>query len=180
MKKFLLAAVAGLLWASPAPAYIDHFGLYTLRAVIDQSPDVAILRVEKVSREKGVIIFSKVADLKGKFPDGECKQQISEGFRAREPRLILNWAEPGRTAVAFSNGATAQVCAGSFWYEAAARKEAPGWWGLTHVQSILAYAYCGSVEKLKTSVSEMLAGKEVVIPAVAYSGDSNSQRLATF
>ncbi|HVE43172.1 MAG TPA: HEAT repeat domain-containing protein [Planctomycetota bacterium] len=180
MKKSILAVLAILIWASPTPAYIDHFGLYTLRSVIEQSPDIAVLRVEKISREKGVVIFSKVADLKGKYPAGESKHQISEGFRAREPRLILNWAEPGRTVVVFSNGATAQVCAGSYWYEVAARKDAPGWWGLTHVQSILAYAYCGSVEKLKSSVSDMIAGKETVIPAVRYSGDSNTQRLATF
>jgi HEAT repeat protein len=180
MKKGIPAALVFFLWAAPAPAYIDHFGLYTLRFVIEQSPDIAVLRVEKVSREKGVILFSKQADLKGKFPDGECKQQVTEGFRAREPRLILNWAEPGRTAVAFSNGGLVQVCAGHFWYEAAARKEAPGWWTLTHVQSILSYAYCGPVEKLKASVSDMLAQKEVVIPAVRYTGDSNSQRLATF
>jgi HEAT repeat protein len=180
MKKGVLGILAVLLWAEPAPAYIDHFGLYTLRAVIDQSPDIAVVRVEKVSREKGVIIFSKLADLKGKVPAGESKQQISDGFRPREPRLILNWAEPGRTAVVFSNGATAQICVGGFWYEVAARKDAPGWWGLTHVQSILAYAYCGSVEKLKSSVSDMLAGKEVLIPAVRYTGDSHGQRLATF
>jgi HEAT repeat protein len=180
MKKSILAALLILVWAAPAPAYIDHFGLYTLRFVIEQSPDIAVLRVDKISREKGVLVFTKIADLKGKFPDGECRHQISEGFRAREPRLILNWAEPGRTALAFSNGTTVQICVGNFWYEAAARKEAPGWWTLTHVQSILAYAYSGSVEKLRTSVQEMLAGKEVVIPAVLYSGDSNAQRLATF
>jgi HEAT repeat protein len=147
---------------------------------MDQAPDIAVLRVEKVSREKGVILFSKVSDLKGQFPAGECRHELSAGFRPREPRLILNWAEPGRSAVAFSSGSTLQVCVGNFWYEAVARKDAPGWWTLTHVQSILAYAYCGSVEKLRTSVSEMLAGKEIVIPAVRYSGDSHTQRLATF
>src|SRR5436190_2653681 len=139
MKKSILAALAVLLWAAPAPAYIDHFGLYTLRSVIDGSTDIAVLRVEKVNREKAVILFSKVADLKGKSPDGESRHQISEGFRPREPRLILNWAEPGASAVVFSNGTTAQICVGNFWYEAAARRDAPGWWSLTHVQSILAY-----------------------------------------
>ena len=108
------------------------------------------------------------------------RHQISGGFRPREPRLILNWAEPSRIAVAFTNGPMTQVCLGDFWYEAAARKEAPGWGTLTHLQSILSYAYCGSTEKLRTGVAEMLAGKEVVLPAVLYSGDSNTQRLATF
>lgn len=180
MKKLLVAVAALLLWPSPAPAYIDHFGLYTLRFVLENSSEITVLRVEKVSREKGVILFSKVADLKGKSADGECRHQLSAGFRPREPRLILNWAEPGRTAVAFSNGTLSQICVGSFWYEVAVRKDAPGWWTLTHVQSILSYAFSGSAEKLRTSVADILAGKEVVLPAVAYSGDSNTQRLATF
>src|SRR5262245_24384643 len=100
MKKFLLLASAILLlWPRPAPAYIDHFGLYTLRFVLDNSSEVAVLRVDKVSREKGVVLFSKVADLKGNFREAETRHQISAGFRPREPRLILNWAEPGRTAI---------------------------------------------------------------------------------
>jgi HEAT repeat protein len=182
MKNFTLsvALVGTLVWPVPAPAYIDHFGLYTLGFVVRESSDIAVLRVDKVNPEKNVVLFSKVADLKGRYPDGQTKHEIAAGFRPREPRLILSWAEPGRTAVLFSNGTTAQVCVGNFWYEAAARKEAPGWWGLTHVQSILSYAYCGSAEKLQASVTDMLAGKEVVIPAVLYSGDSHAQRLATF
>jgi len=180
MRTFILIAAALLLCPTPAPAYIDHFGLYTLRFVLENSSEITVLRVEKVSREKGVIIFSKVADLKGACKEAESRHQISAGFRPREPRLILNWAEPGRTAIAFSNGTLSQVCVGNFWYEVAVRKDAPGWWTLTHVQSILAYAYSGSVEKLRTSVADVLAQKEAVIPAVAYSGDSATQRLATF
>jgi HEAT repeat protein len=180
MRTFILIAAALLLCPTPAPAYIDHFGLYTLRFVLENSSEITVLRVEKVSREKGVIIFSKVADLKGACKEAESRHQISAGFRPREPRLILNWAEPGRTAIAFSNGTLSQVCVGNFWYEVAVRKDAPGWWTLTHVQSILAYAYSGSVEKLRTSVADILAQKEAVIPAVAYSGDSATQRLATF
>src|SRR5262245_4901982 len=171
MRAFLLAAAALLLWPEPAPAYIDHFGLYTLKFVLENSSEITVLRVEKLSREKGVIVFSKVADLKGRSPEGESRHQISAGFRAREPRLLLNWAEPGRTAVSFSNGTLSQICVGPFWYEVAVRKDAAGWGTLTHVQSILAYAYSGSAEKLRTSVVEILAGKEVVIPAVRYSGD---------
>lgn len=180
MRTSLVLAAALLLCPTPAPAYIDHFGLYTLRFVLENSTEIAVLRVEKVSREKGVILFSKVADLKGTWKETETRHQISAGFRPREPRLILSWAEPGRTVVAFSNGTLSQICVGPFWYEGAVRKDAPGWWTLTHVQSILAYAYSGSVEKLRTSVGEILAGKEAVIPAVRYSGDSNTQRLATF
>jgi len=180
VKKLLLLALAVLAWPHSAPAYIDHFGLYTLRFVIEQSPEITVLRVEKVSREKNVILFSKLADLKGKSRDGDLRHEISDGFRPREPRMILNWAEPGMIAISFSNGATNQICAGTFWYETAVRKDAPAWSTLTHVQSILSYAYCGSPDRLRRSVTDILAGKEVIIPAVLYSGDSNSQRLATF
>jgi hypothetical protein len=157
MRSFLLFAAALLLRPTTAPAYIDHFGLVTLRFVLENSSEITVLRVDKVSREKGVILFSKVADLKGTCKEAESRHQISVGFRPREPRLILNWAEPGRTAVAFSNGTVSQVCVGNFWYEVAVRKDAPGWGTLTHVQSILAYAYSGSAEKLRTSVAEILA-----------------------
>ncbi|MBV8881424.1 MAG: HEAT repeat domain-containing protein, partial [Planctomycetaceae bacterium] len=180
MKKIALASVTVLALCAPAPAYIDHFGLYTLRAVIEQAGEIHVLRVEKVSREKNVIVFSTTAVLKGKPVAGETRHEISGGFRPREPKLILDWAEPGRSAVAFSNGSTAQVCVGPFWYETALRKDNPGWSGLTHLQSILSYAYCGSPGRLQAAVRDILAGKDAVIPAVAYSGDSNTQRLATF
>lgn len=180
MKKFILIFTSVLLWSCAARAYVDHFQLYTLRAVIEQSSEIAVLRVEKVSRSKGVIVLSRVADLKGRFAAGSIHHHIAGGFRPREPQLILNWAEPGRIVVAFSNGKRCQICAGTFWYEVGENDGATGWWSLTHLQSILCYAYYGSAERLRASVAQMLAGKEIIIPVVRYSGDSNSQRLASF
>jgi HEAT repeat protein len=164
----------------PFLPYIDHIGIYTLGFVVKQSPQIAVLRVEKVSHEKRVIILKKVTDLKGAFPQDESKVQVTDGFRSHEPHLILNWADPGRTAVAFSDGTTTQLCLGTLWYEVVSRSDAPGWWTMTHLQSNLSYAYHGSTEKLSRAIPQMLAGKEAVISVVGYAGDSANQRRQLF
>lgn len=177
-----LAALGVLCGAGPATPlpYIDHIAIYTLGFVVNQSPQIAVLRVDKVSRDKRVVVFKKASDLKGKLPQDECKVQVTDGFRSHEPHLFLDWAEPGRMAVAFSDGTTTQLCLGTLWYEVVARPEAPGWWTMTHLQSNLAYAYHGSTAKLARAVPEMLAGKEAVISVVGYSGDSANQRRQLF
>lgn len=183
----LAFAAAGVAPAAADPApptavlpYIDHIAIYTLGFMVNQSAHIALLRVDRVGREKRVIIFRKTADLKGKFPGDECKVQVTDGFRSHEPHLFLGWADPGRSAVAFSDGTTTQLCLGTLWYEVAARPEAPGWWIMTHLQSNLSYAYHGSAPKLARAVAEMLAGKEPVISVVGYAGDSANQRRQLF
>jgi HEAT repeat protein len=160
--------------------YIDHIAIYTLGFVVNQSPQIAVLRVDKVSRDKGVILFKKEADLKGTFPRAEFKVQVTDGFRSHEPHLVLGWADPGRTAIAFSDGTTTQLCLGTLWVEVVARPEAPDWGTMTHLQSNLSYAYHGSTSKLARAVAGMIAGKEVVVPVVGYSGDSANQRRQLF
>jgi HEAT repeat protein len=160
--------------------YIDHIAIYTLGFVVNQSTHIAVLRVDKVSREKKVIVFKKAADLKGRFPQEDCKVQVTDGFRSHEPHLFLGWADPGRIAIAFSDGATTQLCLGTLWYEVVTRPEAPTWWTMTHLQSNLSYAYHGSVPRLAQAVSQMIAGKEAVISVVRYGGDSASQRRQLF
>jgi hypothetical protein len=62
-----LAVLLGLPGAR-AGAYVDHMSGFTLGCVIEHSPTIVVLEVEKVSLEKRVIVFKKVADLKGKHP----------------------------------------------------------------------------------------------------------------
>jgi HEAT repeat protein len=173
-------ALVVLLAASVAFPYIDHIAIYTLGFVVKQSTQIAVLKVDKVARDKRVIIFKKTADLKGVFPGDECKVQVTDGFRSHEPHLVLGWADPGRTAVAFSDGTTTQLCLGTLWVELVARTDAPGWWTMTHLQSNLSYAYHGSTAKLAKAVPEILAGREAVISVVGYSGDSANQRRQLF
>lgn len=182
---FLAAIPGGTAAARPvagAPVfpYIDHIAIYTLGFVVTQSAHIAVLQVDKVSRDKRVLLFRKTADLKGRFPSEECKVQVTDGFRSHEPHLFLGWADPGRTAIAFSDGTTTQICLGTLWYEIVARPEVPGWWTMTHLQSNLSYAYHGSTARLARAVADMIAGKEAVISVVGYSGDSANQRRQLF
>jgi len=160
----LLWVMILLAWpAVPAQAYIDVAP--TLGAVLKDSTGICVLQVDKVSRERKVIIFKKLADLKGTHPGEEVRQQITDGIDPGEAKFVLDWAEPGQIAVLFQNGNTALVCIGRFWYQCAAREQP--WWSMTQGRGELLYCYCGSARKLGDHVKAMLAGKEVVIPGLA-------------
>src|SRR5438105_3264210 len=115
---FAAAVIGGL--ATPAWAYID--AAPTLAQLTNASTNIVVLRVEKVRREKRVIIYRKVADLKGRHPAEQIKHEITDGWHPGEARLILGWAEPGKVAVCFYSGAVAEICIGNYWYECAAQE----------------------------------------------------------
>lgn len=172
MKRILCLVLALGGWATPARAYIDVTP--TLGRLVNDASNVVVLQVEKVSREKRVIIYKKVADLKGQHPGEEVKHQITDGFHPREPASILDWAEPGQVAITFHNGKVAETCIGRYWYECSAIT-AP-WWTMSCGQAQLCFAYCGSVHKLRHHVQAMLAGQEVKITAVRYGADDEYWR----
>src|SRR5688572_6311950 len=109
-----LCAFALALAASSAPrasAYIDVSP--TLGQIIRESRNIALVRVDKANREKRIVIYTKVADLKGYLPDDHpVRHQLTDGHPPREPRHILDWAAPGQTAVVFNYRNTMLVCIG--------------------------------------------------------------------
>src|SRR5262245_26839934 len=130
MRIAILPAVAslGLLaLAGPTHAYVDWAP--TLGKLMKDASNIVVVKVEKVSQEKRVIIYGKVADLKGKSGAAEIKHHIAAGLHPREPATIMDWAEPGQTAILFQNGGSVVVCIGRYWYEGVAQ-EAP-WWSMT-------------------------------------------------
>src|SRR5437763_10269604 len=143
MKRLLCAAGVLCGLARPAWGYIDASP--TLGKVIKDSTNIVVLRVEKVSRGKRIIIYEKVADLKGRHPTDRVKHHITDGWHPGEAKLILDWAEPGKVAVCFHNGRVSETCIGSYWYECSAHQEP--WWRMTGGQARLAYAYFGPAEK---------------------------------
>src|SRR5262249_12404948 len=134
--------------------------------LVKDSTHIYVIEVEKVSKEKRVIIYRKVADLKGKSAP-EIKHAIGEGLHVREPKQILDWAEPGKLAICFQTRKSAQICLGQYWYECVAQPEAP-WFSMTRGLPERSLAYFGSAVRLRGHVAAMLAGKEVVITAVTH------------
>jgi HEAT repeat protein len=167
MRKLFYPLIVLLGLPSPTPAYIDASP--TLGRLLKDSTNIVVLRVEKVSKDKRAIIYTKVADLKGKYAADQFKHQLTDGWHPGESKLILDWAEPGRIAVCFLNGKSALTCIDSYWYGATAR-QAP-WWVMTSGEARLAYAYVGRGEQLREHLKAMLDGQEVIITVVQFSAD---------
>jgi hypothetical protein len=159
----LLLIVCG--FSSPALAYIEG-GTPTLGKLIKDASHIVVLQVDRVNLEKRVILFNKIADLKGKDPQVQVKHQITDGIHPGQPHTILDWAEPGKIAVCFHNDQVALTCIGSSWYECAAG-QAP-WWTMTAGRPECSYSYSGSAGKLRDHVTALLAGRETVITALKY------------
>jgi HEAT repeat protein len=138
----------------------------TLGRVIDQSSHIVVLQVDKVSRDKQVVIYKKIADLKGAdFPE-VAKHKLTDGFHVRPARTVLDWAEPGEIALCFQTGQGCLTCIGGYWYQCSAN-EVP-WWTMTVGRPEMCFAYCGSAAKLRDHVTTILDGKEAVVPALKY------------
>lgn len=103
----LVAVLLAFCLTLPAGAYIEV--PLPLGKVIADSTNVVVLRVEKVDREKNLIVYSKVADIKGKHNGDTIKHNIGRGgFHPREWQNIMAWAEVGQTAVFFTTAAQAR------------------------------------------------------------------------
>src|SRR5436190_41663 len=126
MKRLLWVPVLALFLSPPAASAVIEV-IPTLGQVINDATNIVVLEVEKVSLEKKVIIYKKLADLKGRYPIERVHHQIAGGLSPREPKMILDWAAPGKTAVWFHDGKVGQTCIGNYWYETYALPESP-WW----------------------------------------------------
>jgi HEAT repeat protein len=164
MKRSLLLLL--VLCGSPTRSEAYIAAIPTLGKVIVDSDHIVVLRVDKVSRDKQVVIFTKVADLKGKDTADVHKHKLSDGFHPRQAHMILDWAEPGNIAVCFVSGKACVTCIGRFWYACAAT-EAP-WWTMTGGKPELAYVYAGSTAKLRDHVQAIVSGREVVVTALKF------------
>lgn len=150
------------LWTRPAPAYVE--AAMSLGAVIAQSSNIVLMKVEKVDKEKNMIIYRKVADIKGKHPTDLIKHNIGRGgFHPREWQYPMQWAEPGKTAVFCYQGGASETCIGNDWYQAYSGGE---WWNMSHGEPFLLRSFAGKPEKLAAAVTQVLAGQEVIVPCM--------------
>src|SRR5262245_28672905 len=160
--RFPLGLTALLLAASTSQAYVE--APMTLGAVITQSTNICSMVITKVDKQNNLIVYQKVADIKGKHPTDTIKHNIGRGgLRPGEWQEIMNWAEVGKAAVFFHNGGASETFIGSTWYQAYPNGE---WWGMSHGEPYLLRSYAGKVDKLPGFVADIVGGKEVVVPCM--------------
>jgi hypothetical protein len=144
--------------------------------VVNEATNVVLMRVESVDKEKNLVIYRKVSDVKGKHPADVIKHNIGRGgFHPREWQNIMAWAEPGKTAVFMHNGGASETCIDNYWYQAYAGGE---WWSMSHAEPYLLRTFAGKPDKLAAAVAGMLEGAEVVVPCMV-DGDKNALQLRT-
>ncbi len=169
-----LIAVAGLsLLTTPAArGYVEV--PHSLGQIINLSSNIVVMQVTAIDREKNFIIYRKIRDIKGKHPQEVIKHNIGRaGFHEREWKITMAWAEVGKTAVFFHNGGASETCIGNYWYQCYAGGE---WWNHSHAEPYLLRSFCGRPEKLAGAVTEILTGREVIVPCMV-SGNTMDLQL---
>jgi hypothetical protein len=167
----VLLGVLAVAWVPSAQAFIE--APYSLGQVINEATNILVMRVESVNKEKNLVIYKKVEDLKGKDPRDTFKHNIGKAklVKDEEWKYTMDWAEPGKIAVFFHNGGASETCIGTYWYQTYNQGE---WWNQSHGEPFLLRSFCGQPEKLIAAVKEMMAGKEVVVPCMV---DGNKEDL---
>jgi hypothetical protein len=162
-----LAAVhAGLVllaWPRPAPAYIGGPPA-SLGMMCNWSTHAVVVRLESLDRPKGILVWRKVRDLKGKWPADTVRQNIPAGYPDRQ--YILDWAEPGKTTVIFAleSYKWSHTYIDRHWYAAVTADWQ--WWNVSHTEPVVLRTFCGKPERLISAATAILAGKEVVVPCM--------------
>jgi hypothetical protein len=159
-----------LILTPPARAYIE--APHTLGKCVHESTNIVLLELVRVNTEKNLLIYKKVADLKGKHPGEEIKHNIGKrGFHEREWKNIMAWAEVGKKAVFMYNQEASETCIGTYWYQCYREGD---WWGLAHAEPFLLRTFYGDPEKLADHIVHIVKGEEVIVPCLA---DGNKEQL---
>jgi hypothetical protein len=167
---FVLLALATVPVIPVAHAYIE--APHSLGQIVHESTNIVLVEVLRVNKEKNLVIYKKLKDLKGKEAAEEIKHNIGErGFHPREWQTIKKWAEVGKKAVFFHNGGASETCTGDYWYQCYREGE---WWGMSHAEPFLLRTYTGDAEKLAEAITKMLKGESVVVTCFA---DKNKEQL---
>jgi HEAT repeats len=180
----LLWGFLGADWAAPARAYITR--PVTTLGQLSASTYVTAVRVEKVSRENGVILFRKVRDLKGNYPrdtirhvfdlkntpahkgSGEVPIRPDE----RDWKHALRWAVPGKTAVMFTlkydpYGDFGHTYIDGLWYATMCPpRDWEFWYAIYADPNLLSRWHCGPAAQLVLAVEAILGGREAVVPVL--------------
>jgi hypothetical protein len=151
--------------ASPSLGYI-HFPPTTMQKMCKHSTNIRVLAVKKHNKEKGVIVYEVIEELKGKGAKGmSFKQAIRSGVDGVKP--ILDWVGDGKRAVMFTieggEIACGYVFIDRFCYSVDYNKK-EDFWLLVRIDPEMAASFHGPVETLEKVTRDLLQGKDVKIP----------------
>ncbi len=169
--RFSLLLVSTLFVSvSPSFAYIE--APHSLGKCVKTATNIVYMEVVRVNNEKNLIIYKKIADLKGKHNGDEIKHNIGKkGFHEREWKNIMAWAEVGKKAIFMYNNEGSETCIDKYWYQAYKEGE---WWGMSHAEPFLLRTFYGDPAKLAELIPRMLKGEEVIVPCLA---DGNKEQM---
>ena len=173
MSKYLIPALAMLACLTPnARAYIE--APHSLGRCVHESTTIVLMEVTRINTEKNLIIYKKVADIKGKHAATEIKHNIGKkGFHEREWKGVMQLVEVGKKAIFMYNGDASETCIGTYWYQCYREGE---WWGMSHAEPFLLRTFYGDPEKLGDLCTRILKNEEVIAPCLA-DGDKNQLHL---
>lgn len=155
-----------------AQAYVEV--PHSLGRCVHESSNIVLVEVTRVQTEKNLIIYKKLGDIKGKYPQNEIKHNIGKGgFHEREWKNIMQWAEPGKRAVFMFQGDASETCIGTYWYQAYRQGE---WWGMSHAEPFLLRTFYGDPDRLADLCTRIVKGEEVIATCLA-DGDKNQLHL---
>jgi hypothetical protein len=170
MRRSLVPLLVALFVAGPAFGYIE--APHSLGKCVGDSTNIVLVELTKVNKEKNLLIFKKVTDIKGKHPADEIKHNIGQkGFHEREWKNIMAWAEAGKRAVFMYNGDASETCIGTYWYQCYREGE---WWGMSHAEPFLLRTFAGDPDRLADLCTRMLKGEEVIATCFA---DGSKEQL---
>ncbi|HEX3148845.1 MAG TPA: VCBS repeat-containing protein [Gemmataceae bacterium] len=174
MIRRLLAFAVLLAAASPTWAYIE--APMTLADVINQSTQITILRVTRVDKSKSLIVYEKVEDIKGKFTTASARHVCTGQLREGETKTVLDWAEPGKTAIFFAKDGACETCIDNYWYQI--YKQGDDLYGMSHGEPFLLRSYAGKADRLPPIVRGIMEGREVICPVMEDNKDLLHKRAA--
>ncbi len=143
----------------------------TLGAFCHHATQIAVVRVEAVDEDKGVMTYRKVRDLKGTIADNVVRHTLpARTMGANQAKRFLNRDNVGKTAVLMQYHDVVETLVGDSWYRAF--HDGNSWTG-AWVDRPMHWTYGGSADRLAGILAEVLAGREAIVPS--YEGATNQQ-----
>ncbi|MFQ3593313.1 MAG: HEAT repeat domain-containing protein [Gemmataceae bacterium] len=182
----LLGLLGGLcLVGQPAHAYIT-FPVQTLGAALTDSDHVTLVKLDKFDREKGILVFTKVRDLKGKYPLNRMRHVFKlkdtpqhKGLGAVPVKpdetdwsYALKSAKEGNTAIVFSKryepyGDFGHVYINGLWYATMCpERDWDLWYAIYSDPRLLSQWHAGTPEQLATAIDIMMTGRKAYVPVL--------------